>query len=84
MKTTEGVVTHFPMTVRAQESSGGSEPLGDLVICAAGPREIIRFKPDGTIVLGDGYTPTEAADAFIGVLREKTLEIRSALEGKFK
>jgi hypothetical protein len=43
---------------------------GDLVICAAENREVLRFRPDGTIEVGESYTPTEAAEAFIAVLRD--------------
>lgn len=68
---TGGFSTHSVLLVGMPSASIGI-PLnpGDLVISAAGPREILRFKPDGTIVLGEGYTPTEAANAFIETLRD--------------
>lgn len=53
----------------AQDAVGWTPAPGDLVIYAAGPREVVRFKGDGTIVLAEGYTPTEAAEAFIETLR---------------
>jgi hypothetical protein len=54
--------------ISAQDAGWPFAP-GDLVISAAGPREVVRFKGDGTIVLAEGYTPTEAAEAFIATLR---------------
>lgn len=46
------------------------QPLGDLIFCAAGGREILRMKPDGTIAFGDGLTQTDAAREFLNVLAE--------------
>lgn len=57
--------------VIAQQVPLGIPPPGDLVVLREGGREVVRFKADGTIVLGDGYTPTEAAEAFIEMLRDK-------------
>ncbi len=54
-----------------QAQDGTPVALGDLIIYAAGPREIVRFKPDGTIEMGEGYTPTEAAEAFVCALRDR-------------
>lgn len=56
-----------------------STPRGDLVFIAAGGREILRFKPDGTIEMGDGYTPTEAAEAFIEAIRRRKRELAEML-----
>ncbi len=33
-------------------------------------KPVVCFKPDGTIEMGEGYTPTEAAEEFITILRD--------------
>lgn len=65
-ETGAGKPSMFTLTV--QQTSVDFRPPLDLVIYAAGPREVVRFKPDGTIEMGEGYTPTEAAQAFIAEL----------------
>lgn len=34
-------------------------------------RPIVSFKPDGSIQIGEGYTPTEAGDDFLEALKAK-------------
>lgn len=46
-----------------------SEP-GDLIFCAAGMREILRMKPDGTIAFGAGLTQADAAKEFLDLLAQ--------------
>jgi hypothetical protein len=45
-------------------------PAGDLIFCAAGMREILRMKPDGTIAFGAGLDQADAAREFLDLLAE--------------
>lgn len=46
------------------------QPVGDLIFCAAGMREILRMKPNGTIVFGAGLTQADAAKEFLDLLAQ--------------
>jgi hypothetical protein len=46
----------------------------DLVIATTGGRELVRIKPDGTLIYGPEYTPDEAAMVFWKALAQRRAE----------